>query len=289
MCQRPGADVGQADHLQHPRHVGVPRLSLDAVGEVEDHAGPLTLDDARHELFEPVDQVLIALEGRHLMAALLQGVADALDRPEAVFLSVRQAEQVDHALAFAVVDDGDFHIALLGRGSGELARLRRAGQLKEGKLLFCLSRSYRARVLPRRPPLKNSLIDGCLHAWRRLCRVRFRQYTADELRRPMHGRHYPVKGPKERKMGWDCFCRSLAGQGNTRSAADHASLDYMTGWREPVTVVVKPLHNWAVVPATRILCEVHWETAARNHCRQPRPATPAGAKSGLLSRVLRGL
>ena len=95
--------------------------------------------------------------------------------------------------------------------------------------------------------------------------------------------------PKERKMGWDCFCRSLAGQGNTRSAADHASLDYMTGWREPVTVVVKPLHKWAVVPATRILCEVHWETAARNHCRQPRPATPAGAKSGLLSRVLRGL
>ena len=96
--------------------MGVAGLALDTVGQVEGHAGTLTLEGPGHEFLQAVDQVLVALQGHHLVAAPLQGVDDAANGGEAVLLPVSNAEQVDDLLGFTIVDDGDFHwIFLPGR------------------------------------------------------------------------------------------------------------------------------------------------------------------------------
>jgi len=73
------------------------------------------VDDARHELLEPRDEVLVGLEGDDLVAAGLEVVDDALDQLEADLLEVGPAEEIDDVLAVAVVDDGDLDRGLLSR------------------------------------------------------------------------------------------------------------------------------------------------------------------------------
>ena len=109
MRQGAGCDVRNADHLQDARHVGVPRLSLHAVRDVEDETRPLTLDDARHELLQPVDQILVAFDRDHLMPARLEPGDNPPDGCQPDLLAVRHAEQVDDVAGAAVVDDGNLH------------------------------------------------------------------------------------------------------------------------------------------------------------------------------------
>ena len=87
----------------------ITRLPLHAVRHVERQPGPLALHDARHELLEPVDQVLVPLEGYHLVAARLERIGQAADRLEADNLPVRHPEQVDDVSPVPVVDDCDAH------------------------------------------------------------------------------------------------------------------------------------------------------------------------------------
>ena len=107
--QRARADVGNAHHLQDARHVRVPRLPLDAVGDVEHHARPFALDDPGHELLELGDEVLVGLEGLRLVAPFPERTRDPPDGRETDPLLVRLPEEIDDVAAFAVVDDGDLH------------------------------------------------------------------------------------------------------------------------------------------------------------------------------------
>ena len=107
--QRPGGDIGNADHLQDARHVGVAGLALQSVGDVEDHAGPLALDDAGHERLQLGDQLLVRFERRHLVAAATQRLGEPLDGGQADPLLVGHAKEVDDVAAVPVVDNGDPH------------------------------------------------------------------------------------------------------------------------------------------------------------------------------------
>jgi hypothetical protein len=84
-------------------------LSLETVREVEHQARTLAVHHPGHELLELVDQVLVALEGDHLVPPRLESVDEAIDGLHPDLLAVRHAEQVDHFLRVAVVDDGHLH------------------------------------------------------------------------------------------------------------------------------------------------------------------------------------
>jgi len=71
------------------------------------------VDDARHELLEAGDEILVGLERDRLVAAGDEIPGDPLDQLEADFLAVRLAEEIDDVLAVAVVDDGDLYGYLL--------------------------------------------------------------------------------------------------------------------------------------------------------------------------------
>ncbi len=106
---RPRGHIRDAHHLQDARHVRVARLALQTVGHVEDHARAFSLHDPRHEILELLDQILVALEGDHLMTALAERIGEAADGLHADLLAVRHAEEVDDVLAVPVVDDGHLH------------------------------------------------------------------------------------------------------------------------------------------------------------------------------------
>ena len=95
MAERTGRDIGDADHLQDAWHVCVAGLTLQAVGDIEHHAGALALEDLRHEVFQPIDEVLVRFHRNDLMAALLESVDEPFDRHQADLFAVRHAEQVD--------------------------------------------------------------------------------------------------------------------------------------------------------------------------------------------------
>ncbi len=106
---RAGTHVGDAKHLEHGGHVGVAGPPLDPVAQVEDQSRALPRDDGGHELFQVFNQVLVTLENLDLVASRPQGVPHLFDGLQAVPLPVRHAEEVDHRLAVAVVDNGDLH------------------------------------------------------------------------------------------------------------------------------------------------------------------------------------
>ena len=126
MAQRPGGDVGDPDHLEDARHVGVAGLALKAVGDVEDHSGPLARDHAGHEGLELRDQLLVGLHGGDLVAAAAQRLGEPADGGQADLLLVGHAEQVDDVLAVPVVDDGDPHVAGIYT-DGSAARIAAGG------------------------------------------------------------------------------------------------------------------------------------------------------------------
>ena len=158
--QRTGSHVGHADHLQDARHVRVAGLTLQAVRDVEHEAGTLALDHARHEVLQPGDEVLVRLEGPGLVAALAQGVRDALDLLEAELLAVGAPEEIDDVLAVPVVDDGDFHDSRAASVGVESAPFfiasgerepheKRVGRRLERALWGVLGRFSRSRGDPR--------------------------------------------------------------------------------------------------------------------------------------------
>ena len=107
--QRTRGHVRDADHFQNAGNMGVARLPLQAVRDVEHHPGPLAVNHPRHEILQAVDQILVSLQGDHLVAPFAQGIGQPPDGLHADLLAVGHAEQVDDALAVAIVDDGDFH------------------------------------------------------------------------------------------------------------------------------------------------------------------------------------
>ena len=109
MPERTRCHVRDAHHLQDAGDVGVARLALQPVGDIEDHARTLALDHPRHERFQVGDQLLVCFECGDLVPPGPQRVAEALDGLKADLLLVRHAEQVDDVAAVAVVDDGDSH------------------------------------------------------------------------------------------------------------------------------------------------------------------------------------
>jgi hypothetical protein len=108
--------------------VGVARLPLDAVGQVEGHARALALERAGHELLKVVDEVLVPFQRDGLVAGSLERVDNAIDGLDAVLLAVWLAEEVDDLLRLSVVDDGDLHGASrldwMTRPAGEQFALR---------------------------------------------------------------------------------------------------------------------------------------------------------------------
>ena len=89
--------------------MGVARLALDAVGDVEGHARALSLEHSGHELFEVDYEILVSLERFDLVPVLSQAVDDEGDGLLPVALLVGGSEYVDDVVAVPVVDNRDFH------------------------------------------------------------------------------------------------------------------------------------------------------------------------------------
>ena len=110
--QRPRGHVGYADHLQDAGHMGVARLALDAVRDVEDQTGTFALDDPRHELLEPVDQVLVALQGDHLVPVAFRARTSRSIVFRPIVSRFGRPNRLMTLALIPVVDDGDFHSSL---------------------------------------------------------------------------------------------------------------------------------------------------------------------------------
>ncbi len=109
MSHRVRAHVGDTQHLQHGRQVGVAAHTLDPVRHVEHHTGPLALDHPGHEILELLDDVHVAVDHADGVAALLEGRGNPLHRARVIALPVLRAEDVDHARLVSIVYYGDLH------------------------------------------------------------------------------------------------------------------------------------------------------------------------------------
>ena len=89
--------------------MGIAGLALDAVGHVEHEPRALALYDARHELFEPIDEILVTFKRNHAVAAGLERRRETLDCLEPDLLPIGCAKQIDDVATVSVVYDSDLH------------------------------------------------------------------------------------------------------------------------------------------------------------------------------------
>src|SRR3990172_12291061 len=105
--KRGGARVGDPEHLHHRRELGLPRLSPEALGHIEDHIGP--------HAPEPLVGVLVRLDKDDLLVAREYRLPSGLDGGEVVALGVKVLGEavVGPAALFKIIGKPDPHGKML--------------------------------------------------------------------------------------------------------------------------------------------------------------------------------
>ena len=100
--------------------MGVTALALNAVGHIKDHAGPLSGQDARHEVPQLIRDINIALNNADVVTAFFQRRGHEFYGLGIIgFLGLR-TEGVNHVRGMdlpLVVNHGNFHVLISPLGA----------------------------------------------------------------------------------------------------------------------------------------------------------------------------
>ncbi len=107
MCQRSGANIGNTQHFQHTRYMGITSLPLYSIGQIKSHSRPFTFQNARHKFLNIIDQVLITFQRNNLVPSLFQSINNPLDCSLSIFFPVRDTKKIDYLVTDTIINNGD--------------------------------------------------------------------------------------------------------------------------------------------------------------------------------------